>query len=80
MDKRIEHFKSLVDTYFCVSNIDDDEAPLFRSKDIREVIDFIIDYRNRYGNNWNENLLFHIDSEGGTTLMMIDVVHIELFV
>lgn len=79
MDKRIENVKPL-ELYFCLSNIDDDEEPLIKTQDIKELLRFLVDYRTRYGSNWNENLLFHVDSLSGTTMMMVDVARIELLV
>ncbi len=79
MDERIENVKPL-ELYFCLSNIDDDEEPLIKTQDIKELLRFLVDYRTRYGSNWNENLLFHVDSLSGTTMMMVDVARIELLV
>lgn len=76
-DKRIENVKPL-DVYFCVSNIDDSEEPLIRTTDIKEVIDFLDDYRTRYGLNWNENLLLHIDYANGDTKLMVDVAKVDI--
>lgn len=77
--KRIENIKSL-ELFFCLSNIDNQEEPIIKTKDIRELVEFLLDYRSLYGENWNQNLLFHIDSETGNTIMMVDVAKIEMFV
>ena len=79
MDKIIENFKSL-ELYFCLSNIDNDDEPIVKTQDISEIIKSLIDQKNRYGSNWNENLLFSVESENGTVFMMVDVAHIEMFV
>ncbi len=79
MDERIENVKPL-ELYFCLSNIDNSEEPLIKTQDIKELLRFLVDYRTRYGSNWNENLLFHVDSLSGTTMMMVDVARIELLV
>lgn len=78
MGKRIENIKSL-ELKFCISNIDESDWPLIETKDIREIINFLVDRRNRYGLNWNENLLLSVES-GIDTLMMVDVARIELLV
>ena len=79
MDKIIENFKSL-ELYFCLSNIDNDDEPIVKTQDISEIIKSLIDQKDRYGSNWNENLLFSVESENGAVLMMVDVAHIEMFV
>lgn len=77
--KRIENVKPLV-LYFCLSNIDNDDEPIVKTQNISEIIKSLIDQKDRYGSNWNENLLFSVESENGTVFMMVDVAHIEMFV
>jgi hypothetical protein len=77
--KRIEIVKPL-DLFFCLSNIDNSEEPMIKTQDINELLTFLLDQRTRYGLNWNENLLFHIDDESGDTKLMVDVALIDILI
>ena len=79
MDKRIEIIKSL-DLLFCLSDIDYSDEPIIRTKDINELIACIVDQREKHGYNWNESLLLSIEKEDGDTVLMVDVVHLNLFI
>lgn len=79
MRKSIENINSLT-PYFCLYNIDIDEEPIVRTTNFLEFTKALVDYRLRYGLNWNENLLFSIEDETRDDVMIIDVAKIELFI
>lgn len=79
MDKIFDNINSL-DLFFCLSNIDNSDEPIIKTKNINELLIFLLNYRSGYGLNWNENLLFHIDDEVGDTKLLVDVALIDILI